>query len=78
MCLQTSKDPGIFVSASIRCCVRACERAQLRAIAMRGTTIKVIQELLGHSTISMTMRYAHLERNESGGAGSRTLTGYQL
>ena len=53
--------------------LRACKRAQLRAIgwhvlrhtfashlAMRGATIKVIQELLGHSTILMTMRYAHL------------------
>ena len=27
---------------------------------MRGATLKVIQDLLGHSTIIMTMRYAHL------------------
>ena len=29
-------------------------------LAMRGVAIKAIQELLGHSTIEMTMRYAHL------------------
>jgi hypothetical protein len=27
---------------------------------MRGVPLKVIQELLGHATIEMTMRYAHL------------------
>jgi site-specific recombinase XerD len=27
---------------------------------MRGATIKAVQELLGHATIEMTMRYAHL------------------
>ncbi len=27
---------------------------------MRGAPLKAIQELLGHSTIQMTMRYAHL------------------
>lgn len=52
---------------------RACRRAKLRRIgwhvlrhtfashlAMRGKPMKVIQELLGHSTLEMTMRYAHL------------------
>ena len=52
---------------------RACKRAGLRQITwhvcrhtfashlvMRGVPIKVVQELLGHSTILMTMRYAHL------------------
>jgi integrase len=29
-------------------------------LAMRGVPLKVIQELLGHATIEMTMRYAHL------------------
>ena len=29
-------------------------------LAMRGASLKVIQDLLGHSTITMTMRYAHL------------------
>jgi site-specific recombinase XerD len=29
-------------------------------LAMRGVPIKAIQELLGHATIEMTMRYAHL------------------
>ena len=27
---------------------------------MRGVPLKAIQELLGHATIDMTMRYAHL------------------
>lgn len=29
-------------------------------LAMRGVTLKAIQELMGHATIEMTMRYAHL------------------
>lgn len=29
-------------------------------LAMRGVQLKVIQELMGHATIEMTMRYAHL------------------
>ncbi|MCP3163311.1 tyrosine-type recombinase/integrase [Myxococcus qinghaiensis] len=29
-------------------------------LAMRGVPLKVIQELMGHATIEMTMRYAHL------------------
>lgn len=52
---------------------RACRRAGLRRIgwhclrhtfashlAMRGKSMKAIQELLGHATMEMTMRYAHL------------------
>ena len=29
-------------------------------LVMRGVPLKAIQELLGHATIEMTMRYAHL------------------
>ena len=52
---------------------RACRKAGLRQIGwhvlrhtfashlvMRGAAMKVVQELLGHATIEMTMRYAHL------------------
>jgi integrase len=52
---------------------RACTFAGLRqvqwhtlrhsfasALTMRGVPLKAVQELLGHATIQMTMRYAHL------------------
>jgi len=52
---------------------RICRRAGLRELgwhtlrhsfashlAMRGAALKAVQELMGHSTIEMTMRYAHL------------------
>ena len=29
-------------------------------LVMRGATMTAVQELLGHATIVMTMRYAHL------------------
>jgi site-specific recombinase XerD len=37
-------------------------------LAMRGVPLKVIQELMGHTTIEMTERYAHLRpRHPSAG-----------
>jgi site-specific recombinase XerD len=37
-----------------------CRHSFASHLAMRGAPLKAIQELLGHATIQMTMRYAHL------------------
>ncbi len=37
-----------------------CRHTFASHLAMRGVSIKTIQELLGHANLKMTMRYAHL------------------
>ncbi|HEY2405669.1 MAG TPA: tyrosine-type recombinase/integrase [Polyangiaceae bacterium] len=63
-----------FTQSSVEAALRfACKRAGLRVIgshvlrhtfcshlAMRGAAPKAIQELVGHSTLTMTLRYMHL------------------
>ncbi|MEO7035277.1 MAG: tyrosine-type recombinase/integrase [Polyangiaceae bacterium] len=63
-----------FTQSAIEAALRfGCKRAGLRGIgshvlrhtfcshlAMRGAAPKAIQELVGHSTLSMTLRYMHL------------------
>jgi integrase len=40
-------------------------------LAMAGVDIRRIQEVLGHKTISMTLRYAHLAPNQASEAVSK-------
>lgn len=67
-------DGSPFTQSAIEAALRfACKRAGLRSIgshvlrhtfcshlAMRGAAPKAIQELVGHSTLTMTLRYMHL------------------
>ena len=70
----TNPDGGQLTAAQCRSPLdRACKKAGLRHIswhvfrhtfashlAMKGVSLKHIQELLGHTSINTTMRYAHL------------------
>jgi len=60
---------------------RACRQAGLRKITwhvlrhtfashlvMRGVPLKAVQELMGHATIEMTLRYSHLSPEVGRGA----------
>jgi integrase len=71
LCHQDGKPP---TQSAIEAALRfGCKRAGLRSIgshvlrhsfcshlAMRGAAPKAIQELVGHSTLTMTLRYMHL------------------
>jgi integrase len=70
----SQRDLSPFTQSSVEAALRyACKRAGLRPIgshvlrhtfcshlAMRGAAPKAIQELAGHSTLAMTLRYMHL------------------
>lgn len=68
----------------------ACKRAGLRILqwhalrhsfasqlVMNGVTLKAVQELLGHATLEMTLRYAHLAPSVHDAAVA-TLDGHQM
>ncbi len=70
---QKTGEPFSVYNAPAMAIARACRRAGLRPVGwhtlrhtfashlvMRGVPLKAVQELLGHATIEMTMRYSHL------------------
>lgn len=45
--------------------IHDCRHHLASRLAQRGATLQEIKELLGHASIEMTLRYAHLSRMES-------------
>jgi integrase len=71
-CRHTGEPHSVY-NAPATAIARACRKAGLRPVGwhvlrhtfashlvMRGVPLKAVQELLGHATIDMTMRYSHL------------------
>jgi hypothetical protein len=55
----------VFCGACVRAGITPCGPHTLRhtfasRLIMAGVDLRTVQELLGHKTISMTLRYAHL------------------
>jgi len=64
----------LFLSQIVElACINQCRIHDLRHtfashLAINGTPLNTIRELLGHSTMAMTLRYAHLSPEATAGA----------